>query len=113
VYTAVVPVPKVEPFASDRGSRKLARQQEQKLGEIAFEALKVGLAMRSVQAVTACAVSTMDQIQDDVMNIYYQRDREQGMNELINRVAVHHLQQSEVKIGVLTDLHFQRLTELM
>jgi hypothetical protein len=112
-YTAVVPVQKVEPIGSDRGSRRLARQQEQQLAAIAFEALKTGQAIRSVQALTAFATNTMDQIQDDVMTIYYQQDRDPGMNELMKRVSGLNLQQAEAKIGVLTDLHFQNLTELM
>jgi hypothetical protein len=113
MYAAAVTVPEIKTLGRDRHSRRVAAEQQQKLGQIVFEATKIGLAMRSVQAVTACAVNTMDQIQEDVMDIYYQRDRDPGMNELMNRVSVHHLQQTEVKIGVLTDLHFQRLTELL
>lgn len=112
-YTAVIAVPKVEPVGSGRGSRRLAGQQEQQLAAIAFEALKTGQAIRSVHAVTAFATNAMDQIQDDVMSIYYQQDRDPGMNELMKRVSGLNLQQAEAKIGVLTDLHFQRLTELM
>ena len=111
VWTPMVPIPEVKALSNDRGDRRAAREFRRELAHIASTATKVGVAMQAVRSVNTFVVHSVDQTQEDMMDILYSKTRHDGMNELVASVISQSLQQTAVEMQAMAEHHFKRQME--
>lgn len=106
-----LPVPKVEAAGNDRQSRREANQAQRELNKIALLTQKAGLAIESVRAVNTFAAHSFDVGQDEIMGIYYGRDRYQDTSEVTSQVMGQRIHAMGVQQATVIELYFKRLAE--
>jgi hypothetical protein len=111
VWMPTVPVPEVKALSNDRRGRREAADVQRELARTAVIATKIGVAMQAVRSVNSFVVYSVDQGQEEMMDILYGKTRHEGMNELVASVISQSLQQMTAQMLALSEHHFKRQME--
>ena len=111
VWMPMVPVPEVKALSNDRRGRREAADVQRELARAAVIATKIGVAMQAVRSVNSFVVYSVDQGQEEMMDILYSKTRHEGMNELVASVISQSLQQMIAQMLALSEHHFKRQME--
>ena len=110
-YTGSISLPEIRPYGRDRRSRREADEARRDLGRMVYRSIKVRVAMEAVRTVSTCGVHSIDQAQEEMMDILYAKDRHEGMNELLAQAIAQAIQQVTAQTLALAELHYKRQTE--
>lgn len=110
-WSPVVPIPDVKALSNDRRDRRAAQEYRRELAQIGATATKIGVAVQAVQMVNTYVVHSVDQGQEEMMDILYSKTRHEGMNELVASVVSQSLQQMVAQMMALSEHHFKRQME--
>ena len=112
-YTSSVSVPDVRPLGRDRRSRREADETRRELGHMAHTAVKVRFVIDAQRTISIHGIHSIDQAQDEMMDVLYSKERHEGVNELLAQVIAQSVQQLVAQTMALAELHYKRQTEAL
>ena len=110
-YTGSISVPEIRPYGRDRRSRREADEARREAGRMVHKAIKARVVMDAVRAVTTYGAYSIDQAQEEMMEMLYAKERHEGMNEMMAQVIAQAVQQVIAQTLALGELHYKRQTE--
>ena len=106
-------IPDVPPTSQDRHGKRDARETQRSVGRTVHQAIKIKAVMDTVRTINVYSVYSIDQGQDQMMDLLYSRDRHEGMNDLLAEAIGQSLQQMAAQTRALSELHYKLQTERM
>ena len=110
-YTGSISLPEIRPYGRDRRSRREAEEARREIGRMVHKAIKARVVMDAVRTVTTYSLCSIDQAQEEMMDLLYAKERHEGMNELVAQVIAQSIQQMIAQTMALAELHYKRQTE--
>ena len=110
-YTGSISLPEIRPYGRDRRSRREAEEARREIGRMVHKAIKARVVMEAVRTVGTYGVHSIDQAQEEMMEILYARERHESMDELMAQVVAQAVQQVTAQTLALGELHYKRQTE--
>ena len=103
----------ITPTSQDRHGKREARDTQRAVGRTEHEAIKIGAKIDAIRRINIYGVYSIDQGQDQMMDLLYSRDRHEGMNDLMAQMVAQTIQQMTAQTMALSELHYKLQTERM
>ncbi|NLE95961.1 MAG: hypothetical protein GX600_09850 [Dehalococcoidia bacterium] len=111
VWAPTIAIPDVKPLSSDRRDRNAAKEFRRELAPVTQHATRAGLAIHASRAVATYVAYSIEQGQEEMMDLLYSKTRHEGMNELMASVISQCIQQMVVQMFAVSEHHFKRQME--
>ena len=98
-------------MSNDRQDKRLAKETQRELARIVADTLRTNTMAQSIRVVNTHIVNSVDQGQEQMMEILYSHTRHEGMNEMLASVISQSLQHMVAQLMALSEAHYRRLME--